>query len=179
MHKLPIIKLNPIMLKLETGLEESLSFNIEKLLIESMGHRHNGTGILVNISTGGDGGDIFTNNPRKEEIREMRRKQMAGTGNHRFGIKLEDTPSHKCKGKSHWNYGRKASKETLAKMSKNNSGSSNPNAKVIQKLNEKGDILEEFGTLKEAFMSVGSNKSCMWKACKFNKKLKGFNWKYK
>ncbi|MGR5910647.1 hypothetical protein ACT7C4_21190 [Bacillus pacificus] len=31
------------------------------------------------------GGDIFTNNPRKEEIREIRRKQMSGKGNHQYG----------------------------------------------------------------------------------------------
>ena len=31
------------------------------------------------------GGDVFTNNPRKEEIRKMRRDQMTGEGNHQFG----------------------------------------------------------------------------------------------
>lgn len=31
------------------------------------------------------GGDIFTNNPRKEEIRKMRIKQMSGKANHQYG----------------------------------------------------------------------------------------------
>lgn len=31
------------------------------------------------------GGDVFTNNPRKEEIRKMRVNQMSGEGNHQFG----------------------------------------------------------------------------------------------
>lgn len=31
------------------------------------------------------GGDIFTHNPRKEIIRDMRVKQMTGKGNHQYG----------------------------------------------------------------------------------------------
>lgn len=31
------------------------------------------------------GGDVFTNHPRKEEIRKMRVKQMTGKGNHQYG----------------------------------------------------------------------------------------------
>lgn len=31
------------------------------------------------------GGDIFTHNPRKEDLRNMRRNQMSGEGNHQYG----------------------------------------------------------------------------------------------
>lgn len=31
------------------------------------------------------GGDYFTHNPRKEEIREIRREQMSGQSNHQYG----------------------------------------------------------------------------------------------
>lgn len=31
------------------------------------------------------GGDIFTNHPEKEKIRQMRVKQMSGEGNHQYG----------------------------------------------------------------------------------------------
>ena len=31
------------------------------------------------------GGDIFTHNPRKEELRELRHKQMSGKSNHQYG----------------------------------------------------------------------------------------------
>lgn len=37
------------------------------------------------------GGDIFTHNPRKEEIREMRKSQLTGEGNHWFG---KEKPEH-------------------------------------------------------------------------------------
>lgn len=33
------------------------------------------------------GGDTFTNNPRKEEIREGKRRQMSGKNNHQYGKK--------------------------------------------------------------------------------------------
>ena len=38
-----------------------------------------------NIKKTSIGGDIFTTNPRKEEIREMRVAQMSGKGNHQYG----------------------------------------------------------------------------------------------
>ena len=38
-----------------------------------------------NIKMTSIGGDIFTHNPRKEEIRRMKVQQMSGTGNHQYG----------------------------------------------------------------------------------------------
>lgn len=38
-----------------------------------------------NIKHAAIGGDIFTDNPRKEEIRAMRKQQMSGEGNHQYG----------------------------------------------------------------------------------------------
>ena len=38
-----------------------------------------------NVKLSSVGGDIFTTNPRKEEIREMRKQQMRGQGNHQYG----------------------------------------------------------------------------------------------
>lgn len=38
-----------------------------------------------NIKETSIGGDVFSSNPRKEEIRRMRRTQMAGEGNHQYG----------------------------------------------------------------------------------------------
>lgn len=40
---------------------------------------------FYNVKLTAIGGDIFTNNPRKEEIREIRRTQMSGKGNHQYG----------------------------------------------------------------------------------------------
>ncbi|BDA82283.1 endonuclease [Staphylococcus phage vB_SsapH-Golestan-105-M] len=38
-----------------------------------------------NVKLSSVGGDIFTTNPRKEELRDMRKKQMSGKGNHQYG----------------------------------------------------------------------------------------------
>lgn len=40
---------------------------------------------FYNIKDTSIGGDVFTNHPEKERIREMRRKQMSGKGNHQYG----------------------------------------------------------------------------------------------
>lgn len=38
-----------------------------------------------NVKLSSVGGDIFTTNPRKEELRALRKKQMSGEGNHQYG----------------------------------------------------------------------------------------------
>ncbi|MEK4385693.1 GIY-YIG nuclease family protein [Solibacillus sp. FSL W7-1464] len=40
---------------------------------------------FYNLKLTAIGGDCFTNNPRKEEIRQMRVKQMSGKGNNQYG----------------------------------------------------------------------------------------------
>lgn len=172
--------LEPIIVDVEVKLNEITAFNIEKMLIKIIGQRFNNSGSLVNISSGGDGGDTFTNNPRKEEIRQIRSKQMSGKGNNMYGLRLEEYPSHINKGEKHWNFGRKASEETLVKMSKNNSGSGNPNSKKVDKFSLNGDYICTYNTLKEAYESCGSSKTSMIRACKSNLKYttKGFRWSY-
>ena len=73
-------------------------------MISTIGNRYDKSGPLVNISKGGDGGDNFTNNPRKEEIREIHRKNALGSNNNMYGLPLEEYPSHKAKLRGeHWN----------------------------------------------------------------------------
>lgn len=38
-----------------------------------------------NVKLSSIGGDVFTTNPRKEELRAMRKQQMSGKGNHQYG----------------------------------------------------------------------------------------------
>ncbi len=56
-------------------LEEEYIFNLDAVNSQE----------YYNVKLTAIGGDIFSNNPRKEEIREMRRKQMSGKGNHQYG----------------------------------------------------------------------------------------------
>jgi len=155
MHKFNKIKkildmgLEPYIVKVEENLTLLASFNLEKLLIEKIGMSINGKGPLVNISSGGEGGDTFTNNPRKEEIREMRKKQMS-ENNQMRGLRLDEYPSHKSKlSGNHWNKARKASEETKKKMSITRAGSGNPRSYRVGKYNLDGSLIKIYNCAKE------------------------------
>ncbi len=59
------------------NLEESI--NKEQELINK------NIGVGYNIGSSTNGGDLFTTNPRKEEIRAIRHEKMAGKNNHQYG----------------------------------------------------------------------------------------------
>ncbi len=163
LHKFNKIKkildqgLEPFIIKVEENLTLLTSFNLEKLLIEAIGRKINGDGPLVNITEGGDGGDTFTYNPRKEEIREIRKKQML-ENNPMKGLKLEEYPSNKSKlNGNHWNKGRKASDETKEKMSITRKGSKNSRSYKVGKYNLNGDLIEIYDYAKECAKLNGIN----------------------
>lgn len=173
--------LEPIIIKIIDGLDEKTAYTIEALLINIMGFRYNNTGILTNISIGGfGGGDTFTNNPNKEEIREKHRINAIGVNNPMYGLKLEDRPSHKAKiiGK-HWNIGRKASEQTKLKMSENNR-LNNPNAKCVVKLDLNGNDIEAYSSSIEAAIKNGiKHNSGITRAIKQGSTAGGFKWRFK
>lgn len=173
--------LEPIIIKVVDGLDEKTAYDIETLLIDIMGFRYNKTGILTNISIGGLGGDNFTNNPNKEEIREKYRLNAIGTNNNMYGLKLEERPSHiaKLNGK-HWNKGRKASDDTLKKMRINNARENNPKAKEVIKMDLDGNELDSYLTVVEAAeKNYIKHKSGISRACKKGTTAGGFKWKFK
>lgn len=167
--------LEPIIIKVEENLTEENAFNLEKLLIHIIGTRINMKGSLVNISTGGDGGDVFTNNPRKEEIREMRRKQMSGSGNHRYGIKLEETPSHKSKESGcHWNKGLKRTEDLKSHFSQQRSGAKNVKAFPIYQYDFDNNLVAEYSYAKECALNNDYNYVVLLRHVKNQKPYKGF-----
>lgn len=173
--------LEPIIIKVVDGLDEDIVYQIESLLIDLMGFRFNDTGILTNLTKGGLGGDVFTNNPRKEEIREKHRLNAIGKKNNMYGLSLEERPSHIAKiNGNHWNSGKKASKETLEKMSKNNTRENNPKAKSVIKMDLLGNQLDIYLTTVEAAEKNNiKHKSGISRACKKGTTAGGFKWKYK
>lgn len=141
--------LDPYIIKVEENLNLLSSFNLEKLLIEKIGMSIKGDGPLVNISCGGEGGDTFTNNPRKDDIRKMRKEQML-ENNPMRGLKLEEYPSHKSKlSGNHWNKGRRASEETKKKMRTSRSGANNSRSYKVGKYNLNGDLIEVYDYAKK------------------------------
>ena len=137
--------LEPIILKYIDGVSLSESFLKEKDMISTIGNRYDKSGPLVNISKGGDGGDNFTNNPRKEEIREIHRKNALGSNNNMYGLPLEEYPSHKAKLRGeHWNMGRTTSTSTRDKLSKQRTGSGNNRARKTLLFDKDFNIIKEF-----------------------------------
>lgn len=173
--------LEPIIIKIVEGLEEQTAYDIESLLIDIMGFRHNKSGILTNLTKGGLGGDTFTNNPNKEEIREKHRLNATGVNNNMYGLSLKERPSHKAKiNGNHWNLGRKANDETLKKMSINNTRENNPNAKTVVKMSVNGEEIDTYLTTVEAAEKNNiKHKSGISRACKQGTTAGGFKWKFK
>ena len=137
--------LEPIILKYIDGLSISESYLKEKDMISTIGNRYDKSGPLVNISKGGDGGDNFTNNPRKEEIRELHRKNALGSSNNMYGLPLEQYPSHKSKLRGdHWNLGRTASSSTRDILSNQRSGAGNNRAKKTLLFDKDFNLVKEF-----------------------------------
>ena len=79
--------------------------------------------IGYNLSEGGDGGDLFTNNPRKEEIRNKIRERVSGKNNPMYGKHHSKEAKEKISKESR---GRKASENTRKKLSEATKGSNNP-----------------------------------------------------
>jgi len=75
-----------------------------------------------NLTAGGDGGDTFTNNPNKEEIRKNQSEKMQGKQNalgHKCSEKSKEKNRQSHLGKTH-------SKETIIRMSILRQGENNP-----------------------------------------------------
>lgn len=102
----------------ETDNEDEV-FKVEKELIGYYGRFTEG-GLLTNIVIGGTGGDTFTNNPKKEEIREKHSENTKGSKNPMYGRPIEINPSYLAKINGvHWNKGKKFSKERIDNMKEN------------------------------------------------------------
>lgn len=159
----------PIILLFRDDLNVIEAKELEKYMISKIGNRYNESGPLVNIAMGGDGGDTFTNNPRKEEIREKHRRNATGSNNHRYGLPLEEHPSYKAKLKGeHWNLGRTASIATKEKLSKKNSGSGNNRAKETLLFDNDFNLVKEFDYCFDVANYIGSTNKAVSKTARTN-----------
>ena len=161
--------LEPIIIKYKENLLRSDAFSLEKKMIEIIGNRYDRSGPLVNISRGGDGGDTFTNHPRKEEIRELHRKNAIGSSNNMYGLPLEDYPSHKAKMTgNHWNSGKTASHVTKDFLSRIKRGSGNSRAKKTLLLDSDFNIIKEFDFCFDVSSYIGSTNGSVSKTARYN-----------
>jgi len=155
---------------------EDEAFKVEKELISYYGRVTDG-GLLTNIAIGGTGGDTFTNNPKKEEIREKHSKNTKGSKNPMYGRGISNHPSHIAKlNKKHWNKGIKRGKSTKMKMSE--SQSKRPKKEIViidPKTLEELDVL----TINDLILKYQTlNKGSVYRCIKHGGSHRGFLFKY-
>jgi hypothetical protein len=113
---------------LKQNLTEEEAFRHEIYMIAVFGRKDLGTGILRNLTNGGDGTSGWV--PSEESRRKMSEANK-GKNNPNYGKSLSEETKRKMseanKGKNNPNYGKSLSEETRRKLSEANKGKNNPN----------------------------------------------------
>ncbi len=163
--------LDPMIMVYLSDISLVYAFEKEIDMIKTIGNRYDKSGPLVNISKGGDGGDTFSNNPRKEEIREIHRKNAMGSNNNMYGLPLEKRPSHIAKlNGNHWNKGRTASTSTKDILSKQHSGCGNNRSKKTLLFDSSFNFIKEFDYCFDVSNYIKSTNKSVGKTARINSK---------
>ena len=161
----------PISLRIIENITREYACEKEIELIELIGNKVDKSGPLSNISKGGDGGDTFTNNPRKEEIREKHRLNAIGENNNMYGLPLEKRPSHIAKlNGTHWNKGRIISEDTRNIFREINKGEGNPRSKKALLFDKDFNLVKEFNCCSYIAEFISSMKKTIRKTANMNSK---------
>jgi group I intron endonuclease len=154
-----------------------------------------------NICAGGEGGDNFTNNPDKEEIRKK-------ISEHRKGkAKGEHNAMSKMKGDKHFFWGKKRPNHSKAMSGDKNSSSllsiskrkncsieeahkfeplfdvigiNHPKSKSIVQFSKDGEFIKEWGSSRRVEKEIGFSHASIGRTCRgINKSAYGYIWKFK
>lgn len=191
--KLPIKERRIILKRFDNEFD---AYKHEMYMIFIFGRKDNKTGILRNLSDGGEG----TSNPSKETrelisefhkgktlSKESRLKISKANKNRKIPEELKLSLSIKFSGEGNPNYGKKHSKETLMKISQ---GTKNKNLKTRIYINPNGEIIEvtnlrefckENNLIYNSMISLHNDKAYSHKGYKkYNSKIKKISkWKDK
>jgi len=163
--------MEPISIRIIEGVSREIVCKEEIRLIELIGTKIEKSGPLSNISKGGDGGDTFTNNPRKEEIREKHRKNAIGENNNMYGLPLEKRPSYIAKlNGNHWNKGRIISEKTRNIFKEINKGEGNPRSKKTLLFDKDFNLVKEYNCCSYIAEFLSSMKKTIRKTANMNSK---------
>lgn len=163
--------MEPISIRIIEGASREIVCQEEIRLIELIGTKIEKNGPLSNISKGGDGGDTFTNNPRKEEIREKHRQNAIGENNNMYGLPLEKRPSHIAKlNGNHWNKGRIISEKTRNIFKEINKGEGNPRSKKTLLFDKDFNLVKEYNCCSYIAEFLSSMKKTIRKTANMNSK---------
>ena len=147
---------------LEINLDEDKCLEREIYWIEFFGRKQLGKGTLVNMTNGGDGASGRIYSKKEKEIRSqffknnLKTLQEIGNRINFFGLKLT--------GEENPNYG--------------NTGSNNPMAKAVIKLDLRGNFIKEYGSLIDA--EIANKVKGVYQVCKrYRHQVRGFIYLYK
>ncbi len=136
--------------------------------------------IGYNLSNGGDGGDTFTNNPRKEEIRKKKSKILKGK---KRGIFSKEWTSKMSKSRMGYqnSLGHIPSKKWKEEHSKRMIGNKNAlGNKGILQFSLTGELIKEWKSTIQIKKELGFFPSCISKCCNgISKQSYGYKWLYK
>ena len=173
-------------LYLKQNLTEEEAFKHEIYMIDVFGRKDLGTGILHNLTNGGDGASGCIHSPETKAKMSAAHK---GKKNHNYGKTLskntKDKKSKSMKGKSI--HTKKSKKNISTKLKGKTSpmkGKTNPNSgkKTNYKLYQydlKGNLLNTFNSPQEAFEQTGVNKRSILNVInpnQYSKTCYGFIW---
>jgi len=142
-----------------TNLNEEEAFEKEKLLIQKYGRLDKKTGILTNLTDGGDGvvGRIFT----KEEKLKIS-KRVSGKRNPNYGKKhneeIKSYLSHLQSGENNNFYGKKHTK------SRNNKLSMIQNKTRFYEISPDGEIIKLWDSVCDYYRKTGINRSRVYQS---------------
>lgn len=163
--------MEPISIRIIEGVSREIVCKEEIRLIELIGTKIEKSGPLSNISKGGDGGDTFTNNPRKEEIREKHRQNAIGENNNMYVLPIEKKPSHIAKlNGNHWNKGRIISEKTRNIFKEINKGEGNPISKKTLLFDKDFNFIKEYNCCSYIAEFLSSMKKTIRKTANMNSK---------
>jgi hypothetical protein len=163
--------MEPISIRIIECVSREIVCKEEIRLIELIGTKIEKSGPLSNISKGGDGGDTFTNNPRKEEIREKHRQNAIGENNNMYGLPLEKRPSYIAKlNGNHWNKGRIISEKTRNIFKEINKGEGNPRSKKTLLFDKDFNLVKEYNCCSYIAEFLSSMKKTIRKTANMNSK---------
>jgi hypothetical protein len=158
--------MDPIIIKYKMDLHEKDSFDLEKNMIKSIGRKDLNNGPLTNLSDGGEGngGKKFTDEHRanislskKGKVSDRMKKHLKSVHERMKGNKRT--------------LGFKFTEESKTKMSESRK------KKPVLQMNESGEILREFTSIKSAEDYIGYDISRVLRG--EGKTAGGFFWKYK